>query len=535
MKLSQLLAIAAILTGAQAVAPLVHLGYSSYEGRSLSNGITQWLGLRYAAPPVGDLRFAAPQNPLPAEGVQDANSHGNLCLATGASGPTNTTDEDCLFLEIFAPSNATKDSKLPVYFFIQGGGFNQLSNANYNGSGLIKAADYDLITVTLNYRVGPYGFLAGSEVIESGGVNAGLKDQRKALKWVQKYIEHFGGDPCRVTIGGASAGAQSVCMHATAYGGRDDGLFHATSAESQSFPPLRTVNESQYAYDNLVIRAGCASEDDTLACLRNRTSDELQAVNNQTAFPGAQAAPLYQWGPVLDFDFVSDYTLRAYAEGKYVKVPAIYGDATNEGTNFVPNATATIGQSNTFLKNQFPDLTLPQLKKINELYPVENTPFFNNSGRYWRQASDVYGELRYNCPGIFISRNLANDNVSNWNYRWDVIDPPANASGVGVAHTVEVNAIFGPENVNGGAPASYKEGGVNNAIVDVAQAYWTSFVRTRNPNTYRKAGTPMWEQWPSGEDRRLDFQTNATRMETVDEGQRERCEYLLSIGLDLKQ
>lgn len=121
MKLSQLLAIAAILTGAQAVAPLVHLGYSSYQGRSLSNGITQWLGLRYAAPPVGDLRFAAPQDPLPAEGVQDANAHGKLCLATGASGPTNTTDEDCLFLEIFAPSNATKDSKLPVYFFIQVG------------------------------------------------------------------------------------------------------------------------------------------------------------------------------------------------------------------------------------------------------------------------------------------------------------------------------------------------------------------------------------------------------------------------------
>lgn len=119
MKLFQSLAAAALLDGVQAVSSLVHLGYSSYEGTCLPNGITQWLGLRYAAPPVGDLRFAAPQDPLPVEEVQHATSHGKLCLATGASGPTNTTDEDCLFLEVYAPSNATKDPKLPVYFFIQ--------------------------------------------------------------------------------------------------------------------------------------------------------------------------------------------------------------------------------------------------------------------------------------------------------------------------------------------------------------------------------------------------------------------------------
>jgi carboxylesterase type B len=311
----------------------------------------------------------------------------------------------------------------------QGGGFNSLSNPNYNGSGLIEASDYNIITVTLNYRVGPYGFLAGEEVVASGGINAGLKDQRKALEWVQHHIEQFGGDPDQVTIGGASAGAQSVCLHVTAYGGRDDGLFRATSAESQSFPPLRTVCESQYAYDNLVIRAGCASSADTLGCLRNLTADELQAINFHTPYPGASAPPLYSYGPTLDYDFVSDYTLRAYAEGKYVKVPAIYGDTTNEGTSFVPKNTSTIGESNTFLKNQFPDLTLSQIKNINAFYPVEGTPSFNGSGRYWRQASDAYGELRYNCPGIFVSEQLTNDNVSNWNYRWDVIDPVANASG----------------------------------------------------------------------------------------------------------
>jgi carboxylesterase type B len=119
MKSDNLLAVAAILDSALAVSPLVHLGYSSYEGTSLSNGVTQWLGLRYAAPPIGDLRFAAPQDPVPTYGTQKATSHGPLCLATGGPGPTNTTGEDCLFLEVYAPSNATEDSKLPVYFFIQ--------------------------------------------------------------------------------------------------------------------------------------------------------------------------------------------------------------------------------------------------------------------------------------------------------------------------------------------------------------------------------------------------------------------------------
>ena len=95
-------------------------------------------------------------------------------------------------MDVFAPSSATKQSKLPVFFFIQGGGFNANSNPNLNGSGLIAASDMNIVVVEINYRVGPYGFIAGSE-IESA--NNGLRDQRKALEWVQKYIHLFGGNP----------------------------------------------------------------------------------------------------------------------------------------------------------------------------------------------------------------------------------------------------------------------------------------------------------------------------------------------------
>ena len=98
-------------------------------------------------------------------------------------------DEDCLFLDVYAPTAATTSSRLPVYFWIQGGGFNTLSNANYNGSDLITVSDMNMVVVTFNYRVGPYGFLASNEVVQDGDLNPGLLDQRKALEWVQDHIE----------------------------------------------------------------------------------------------------------------------------------------------------------------------------------------------------------------------------------------------------------------------------------------------------------------------------------------------------------
>lgn len=194
----------------------------------------------------------------------------------------------------------------------------------------------------------------------------------------------------------------------------------------------------------------------------------------------------------------------------------------------------------TFLKDQFPALTLDQLSTINRLYP-KTTEQWPDSGPYWRALSNAYGETRYMCPGLFISSTYFSYNVSgNYNYHWNVIDPVLYAEGYGVTHTIEVNAIWGPSNVNGGAPASYEPGGVNAEIVGVVQGYWTSFVRTYDPNVFRKEWTPVWEEWTGGEGqgegwRRLMFQTNQTRMETVDAGLQGRCRYLSSIGLALKQ
>ncbi|PWY71463.1 triacylglycerol lipase [Aspergillus heteromorphus CBS 117.55] len=514
----------------------VDLGYARYKGRGLSDGIAQWLGVRYAASPVGSLRFSAPQDPEAVDGVQEASQHGPLCIPTGDSPAPAGTSEDCLFLDVYAPSASKNSTGLPVFVWIQGGGFNTNSNANYNGTGLIQASGTGIVVVTFNYRVGPYGFLSGQEVLKGGSVNNGLKDQLKVLNWVQTHISKFGGDPKHVVIGGDSAGAASVTLLLSAYGGKDQGLFHAAAAESQSFAPMLTVNQSQFTYNNLVIRTGCASETDTLACLRNLDTASLQSENFNTPFPTAQKAPLYMYGPVLDGDLVLDYTYRLFHQGKFIKVPVIFGDDTNEGTIFVPKNTSSVSEADTFIQSQFPNISLVQLAKINNWYLTENqTRQFPHAKPYWRPAGNAYGEIRYICPGIDMSTVYSQAGVNSWNYHYDVQDPDAEASGDGVTHTVEANAIWGPQYVSGTPPSSYFTS--NAPIVPVMQGYWTSFIKTFDPNPHRSLDSPEWKTWGVGNEsyHRIWIRTNQTAMETVPTDQQERCKYLTSIGTDLQQ
>lgn len=138
--------------------------------------------------------------------------------------------------------------------------------------------------------------------------------------------EQFGGDPKHVTLGGGSAGAASINLHLTAYGGRDDNLFHATAAESPSFGVQFTVKESQYQYDGLVERAGCKSASDTLACLRDLSEGDLQTINFNIPTPGGtDALPLFMYSNVVDGDITTDFTYNLFGQGKFIKVPVIFG------------------------------------------------------------------------------------------------------------------------------------------------------------------------------------------------------------------
>ncbi|KAL8952109.1 MAG: hypothetical protein Q9222_001977, partial [Ikaeria aurantiellina] len=447
--------------------PIVDLGYARYQG-SNSSGISRWLGMRYAAVPTGQLRFAAPAPPPSKKGVQQATKHGKKCLSVRLNTTSDPSSpghsEDCLFIEVYAPGNATAESNLPVYVYLQGGGFVQ-NDGTYDASSLIKASGLQIVVVNLNHRVGPYGFLASEEVRKGGSLNNGLKDQRYALHWVQEHINkvthpqsllprnphrthifhhQFGGNPSHVVLGGSSAGAASVTLQLIAYGGRNDSLFHATAAESQSFGALRTVPESQYQYDELVARTSCASSRDTLSCLRNLSTSALQGQNIGTPFPNTTQKPLFAYNPTLDFDFIQDYTLSLFRAGRFLKAPAIYGDATDEGTVFVPRSLDTPEASDEWLRAQYPALNSSQLSYIRDTYPPATTaPDYSiKTARYWNSTAAAYGELRYTCPGISLGNIYASFEVRNWNYRYAVLDPRDQKEGLGTPHVAELNAVW---------------------------------------------------------------------------------------------
>lgn len=527
-RLIPFLSAALLASSATAVHSTVDLGYTAYAGDALPNGLTQWLGMRYAAAPLDDLRFMPPQDPPSHDSPQPADKVGLPCLGTNKDPNVNTTSEDCLFVNVMAPSNATPDSKLPVYFYLQGGGFNTNSNPNINATGIIDAADRDLVVVAINYRVGPYGFLTNGDSVTP---NNGLRDQRKALEWTQKHISKFGGNPDHVVVGGTSAGAASIIFHLTSENGTDRGLFHGAMSQSASFAATLSVKQSQYQYNNFATRLGCTGKN-SLDCLRKKTAEELQVQNFNIPLPGAASPPLYQWLPVLDFDFITDYTYRALAEGKFIKVPTVFGDDTNGGTVFAPENTSTLAQSNQFLLDQYPTITPEMFGEINDLYPNPNDTC-PGLGCYWRQISNTYQEVRYMCPALYANSIFTKNNEKSWAYRWNVEDPEQVKEGLGVPHTSELEALIGSEYTDE-EPESYKPGGINERVSPVLQGYWTSFMRTLDPNKCREKGTAEWKNWATDNQARIVIGTGGkTNMEDIGDGLKERCDYWVKHGVDM--
>ncbi|OCK85730.1 alpha/beta-hydrolase [Lepidopterella palustris CBS 459.81] len=502
---------------AAAVDPLVDLGYIKYHGTPLSNGITQWLGMRYARPMtrLDSLRFAAPQDPLPNSTTVEADQHGPVCIRTGVELKAEfggQESEDCLFADVYAPSTATSANPVPVFVFIQGGGFNGNANANYNGSSLIQAGDMDIVVVNFNYRTGPYGFLASNEIAtnKSFSLNNGLKDQRQLLKWVNKHINKFGGDPNHVVLGGASAGGASVVLQLTAYGGRNDHLIHGAAAESQAFPPLRDVKDSEFMYTALLSAAGCKD----LQCLSSMDAVRFQnaVAGLSIPFTGAKDAPIYFWGPTLDGDFIKDFTYNELAAGHFLKVPAIFGDDTNEGIIFTPTNISSQADSDQFIQDQFPSLTQSDLDKLRSVFPGPSN--YQHDIGWRKQAADVYGYIRYICPGLNISDAYAGSgNTGVWNYRWNV----GNAT-----HVAELFPVFFDGQTDAGK---------------FIHQYWASFIRSFDPNKFMPSNAPNWGQWggKNGFNRIRFDDNNVVVMENVPNQQKNQCALVNSLGVAMNQ
>ncbi|PYH79038.1 carboxylesterase estA [Aspergillus uvarum CBS 121591] len=504
-----------------ASAPTVDLGYSKYQGTRLAGGVDQFLGMRYATPPLGDLRFRAPQDPVKNDTLQAATEYGPLCIGVDqVNSPANWT-EDCLFINVFKPSTATPQSRLPVWFFIQGGGYAENSNANYNGTAVVKESGHELVFVTLNYRVGALGFLAGEEVRKNGDLNVGLLDQRKAMHWIQQHIASFGGNPDHIVIHGVSAGAGSVAFHLTAFGGKDEKLFVGAVAESSFWPTQRTVAEMEFQYERFVNDTGCSKATNSLQCLRELDIATIQGANTASPFPGGSSSPLpdWYWLPVTDGNLVPELLYDAFKKGNFIKVPVLVGDDTDEGSNFAYNAS-TRSDVSQFFKNNYPHLTAAQLDKILEAYP--QTSPLPKHGAWFRTSSDAYGDACFTCPGNHLTASVAKHLPhSTWNYRVNILDQSNLAGGIGVPHTFELPAIFGAGSTGAlRSTSSYLS--YNAGIIPVTMHYFISFAMKLDPNPLRYNGAPEWNTWGKGS--RLRLQTNSTAMEVVPALSVQRCQ-----------
>lgn len=495
-------------------------------GTTVSGGINRFLGMRYAAPPVADLRWRAPVAPPTSTTVQSAGAFGPICLGISVALPNAAESEDCLFVNVWAPQGANTTSNLPVWLFIQGGGYVSNSNANWDGAEVVQKSGNNIVFVNFNYRVAMWGFLASAKVDANGALNAGLLDQRFLMQWVKSNIASFGGNPDNVVIHGASAGAGSVALHLAAYGGRDDSLFSAAIAESVFFPAQPLVPQLEYQFDRLTNATGCATAPDQLACLRNLDTTALQAHNVPSPFPGRTAAPvpLFYWTPCVDGVFLQDLPYTLFAQGKFVRVPLLFGNDNNEGSEFATNAATSDDMAN-FFRNNYPMLSTNDTDTIVALYPLQAA--LPNHAAWFPSASQAYGEATFICPAInVLAAYLTSSNATDaqlWNYRYNVLDQTNVAQGLGVPHLWESYAVFGPTNLNSaaGAPASYLT--YNAEIVPVVMSYFLSFVQTHDPNPLRAPGSPLWADWTGA--RRMVLETNDTRMEDVGGEQMARCQF----------
>lgn len=444
--------------------------------------------------------------------------------------------EDCLYIDVYTPSDATNHPQgMPVMLWIQGGAFVQLFNPNYNGTGIVESSGGNVIVVTFNYRVGPYGFLASDELQEEGNLNVGLHDQRAAMRWVEQHIAEFGGNPNNVTLFGTSVGGGSVLLQSLAYGGNpppeDDIKWRRGIAEAVYMPSVNAVKDAEHSFNELLSATDCGD----LACLRHLGSETLQEANIGRPFSGQSSLPLFPYAPVIDGSLLTDTPQKMLAAGHYSKERAVMiGSSDTEGTLFVPQANTT-DEVNAFIKTQFPDITNKDLVEANKIY--ENVPrtmpgVTAPTSPYYYRLAKIYGDIAFSCPALEFALGFSSAGVDTRLFRNNIRDPAEVAASYIVPHTWELQAVWGPEYATQyvavpGAD-SYSVGGVNRRIVSVVQSYWTSFSRTGSPNSLKQPCSPPWDAFGAG--KRLRLQTNATMMEDVPQLELERCAFWRRLG-----
>ncbi|VDC00398.1 unnamed protein product [Peniophora sp. CBMAI 1063] len=418
----------------------VDLGYATYAAAntSLTPGVTSFLGIRYAAPPTGELRFNAPQAPHVVEDVQQSAmpppcyggaafglateptfyNAGGKAANVSTLNPFDIADgssEDCLFLNIHVPDSLKLEgnTSVPVLVWIHGGGYIGGSHMMYPAENLARNAHGGLVVVSVQYRLGPFGFLAGKDVKEGGALNAGLLDQELALKWVQKHITKFGGDPDRVAIFGNSAGAGSVLQHVVAHAGNTQPpLFRAALVSSTFLPSQYAWNDpvSEALYRTIAKEVGCTGEG-VLRCLRAVDPGALTLAGARATYAGFLGT--FSFVPVVDGAFIVERPYKTL-QRKSVNGEMVFATSTtDEGFIFAPESITTSLGLEEYVKGLFPALQGEDVRRAVELYTGSGADVAS-------AASQIMDEVIFSCPGYTVLDAFAGAGKPAWKGLFDV-------------------------------------------------------------------------------------------------------------------
>ena len=432
-------------------------------------------GVPYAAPPVGPLRWRAPRPPEPWEGVREARDFGPPCAQAPLRGMTQISDmsrEDCLTLNIWAPKDKPRGAGRPVMVWIHGGAFTNGSgsSATYDG---VHFADEGVLLVTLNYRLGVFGFLAHPELSAESphraSGNYGLEDQIAALRWVRANIAAFGGDPANVTLFGQSAGGASVL--ALMGSPRAKGLF------------ARAIVQSGAARDAIAPARLADAEKRGRALAGPHAIDRLREMDTAAVLRLVQdAAPASaRFGPVIDGDVIQRDPASALRRRSGPALPLLIGSNAREGLG-APDAAALPGAvASAFGANA---------ARAMRAYGIADGGTGSPDPLLGTAAAQFSTDTTFRCGAVQIAQVSAARGARTWQYQFEQFVPGREA--LGAAHSFEVPYIFGTLSTTGYSAANYAA--ADRRLSALMTHYWANFAKTGDPNG---AGLPKWPAYTS--------------------------------------
>ncbi|RUS82521.1 hypothetical protein EGW08_009735 [Elysia chlorotica] len=490
--------------------------YGSIRGTQ-RDGVRIFHGVRFAKPPLRDLRWREPQLVEPwGPEVYDATWVRPGCPQEFEEFfyPANGTSEDCLYLEIFAPfvqENKLEAAGLPVLVYLHGGGFKDMSASTPVFDSVYLAARGNMIVVLPDYRIGSLGFLFTGTSSDQAVGNFGLMDQKLAIQWIADNIKAFGGDPNKITLAGHSAGALSIVHHIT----DEETARHFHNVILSSIPltnPYRSASKAIERGHTLARQLGCfppQREEPDFVCLRSKSTDDIRDAEDSMVGTGSPALGslldhVNPWGPIVDGKLVKSEaldTMLKFASSDKTKIkPMIMGLTAEEGYLFLKQVSDYKGFGKFYLA-LLSSVTDANLSELSALYPVKN-------------PNDVSGDIAtaltdfmFRCPLRALQRRLVShphdgekDMVKFWTYLWHPPmegDLPAKlefCQGKS-CHGAELPFLFQNSDQLAHKPTT-RQIKLSNALID----YMANFVATGDPNiSHRKGFTSVMESVHHGD------------------------------------